>query len=218
MTTPERRQQLYSEMLRFMRANRVNTVPLDIGALCARAGVELVPLSQIVRETGLTEQEVFSIWGNRDGAVNAHGDRHRIAYHDGLPAGRVRFTICEELAHMVYGHTADAAFNIFSQAYDAEKYAQYDEEARLGAGLLVCPPKFYYTYERFLTPRSLAEICQITLPCARVRQEVFIKYRDEIERNMAYQFAPLPQSRTNLRAYEAAWRRGQKAATSRQDG
>ena len=41
MTTPERRQQLYSEMLRF-RANQ-NTVPWTLGR-CAPGRVELVPL------------------------------------------------------------------------------------------------------------------------------------------------------------------------------
>ena len=210
MTTPERRQWLYTRMLRFMRANQVNMVPLELGGLCGRAGVELVPLSQLTRETGLTEREIFAIWGNRDGAVNAYKARHRIAYNDALPHGRVRFTICEELAHMVYGHTADPAFNVFSQDYDAEKYAQYEEEARLGAGLLICHPKFYYTYEWFLTPKNLAEICRITQPCARVRREVFSKYRDEIERNMAYQFSKLPRTQINLRRYETAWRREQQ--------
>lgn len=211
MTTPERRQQLYTAMLRFMRANQAEQIPLDISALCARAGVELVPVSQIVRETGLTAEAVFSVWGNQDGAVNAYKDRHRIAYNDALPAGRVRFTLCEELAHMVYGHTADPSFNVFSQRYDAGKYAQYDEEARLGAGLLICHPKFYYTYEWFLTAKNLAELCRITLPCARVRREVFDKYREELQRNMAYQFSRLPRSQADLRVYEAAWRRERRA-------
>lgn len=71
MTTPKRRQELYSMMLQFMRLHKLNTVPLDLSSVCRAADTDLVPLSKIIEETGLTESEVFQIWGNEDGTVNA---------------------------------------------------------------------------------------------------------------------------------------------------
>ena len=202
MTTPERRQELYSMMLQFMRLHKLNTVPLDLSSVCRAAGADLVPLSKIIEETGLTESEVFHIWGNEDGAVNAYKGRHRIAYNDKMPFGRVRFTLSEELSHMIFGHTKDPDFNIFFQKYASGKYAQYEEEARLGAGFLVCHPRFYYTYRRILNPQHLSEICKITLPCAVTRCDVYNKYEEEITQNMAYRFSPIPGTRADLRAYE----------------
>ena len=207
MMTPEQRQSAYSKMLRFMTKNGLNTVPLDLPALCSSLGIDLVPLSRIMNDTGLTAQEVFAIWGNEDGAVNMCGGTHRIAYNDRLPQGRIRFTLCEELAHVVYAHTADPDFNIFFQRYAPGKYANYDEEARLGAGFLICHPKFYYTHERLLTPKHLSEICNITLPCARARCEIYAKYRDEIKNNFTYQFAKIPTTPINLWKYERICRR-----------
>lgn len=87
MTTPERRQVLYSKMFHFMKCHKVITVPVQLGEVCASAGIELVPLSEIVRGTGLPENAVFSIWGNTDGAVNCYQNRYRIAYND-KPAKR----------------------------------------------------------------------------------------------------------------------------------
>lgn len=199
MTTPERRQILYSKILRFMKLNKANTLPIDLNDLCNRAGVDLVPLSTIVRDTGLTAEEVFAIWGNKDGTVNYHRGRHRIGYNDAAPSSRMRFTICEELAHMVYGHTEDPDFNMFRQDYESQKYAQYDEEARIGAGFLVCHPRFFFTYDRYLKPAHLAELCDISLPCAEIRYEVYQKYKGEITSNITYQFTTLPRSRANLR-------------------
>ena len=92
MTTPERRQVLYSKMFHFMKYHKVRTVPVQLGEVCTSAGIELVSLSEIVRGTGLPENAVFSIWGNTDGAVNCYQNRYRIAYNDNQPSGRIRFT------------------------------------------------------------------------------------------------------------------------------
>lgn len=204
--TSERRQELYSKILCFMKLHRVDTVPIDLPSLCKSAGVVLTSLSEIMYNTGLTPEDVFAIWGNEDGAVNAHNGIHRIAINDFLSPGRIRFTICEELAHMVFGHTSDPDFNMFHQSYAPNKYTQYDEEARLGAGMLICHPKFYYTHERFLSPNYLADICGITVPCATARCDIFKKYRAELEKNLSYQLSSIPRTKVNLRQYEMAWR------------
>lgn len=202
MTTPERRQKLYSEMLCFMKLHKANTVPINLSGLCQSAGVQLLPLSSIIRDVGLSASDIFKIWGNEDGAINAYNEHYCIAFNDSQSPRRIRFTICEELAHMVYGHTKDAEFNVFSQNYDIEKYLQYDEEARLGAGFLACHPRFFYTYERFMNPRYLSEICNISLACATARCEIYDKYRDEIRRNISYQYSIMPKTEANLRWYE----------------
>lgn len=199
MTTPERRQVLYSKMLRFMRENRVDVVPTDLQTLCKRAGIDLVPLSAIMRDTGMGAEDVFAVWGNADGAVNSYRGRHRIAFNDAAPANRVRFTICEELAHIVYGHTADTDFNMFRQGYTDDKYAQYDEEARLGAGFLVCHPRFFFAYEQYLKPEHLSRLCGISLPCAKARHEIFTKYKSEIVSNITYQFSSVPHAKEHVR-------------------
>lgn len=199
MTTPKRRQFLYSDILHFMKDNRVNTVPIDLNQLCSRAGVDLVPLSNIVKDAGLSADEIFNIWGNEDGSVTYFGGKHRIAYNDGQPSGRIRFTICEELAHIVFKHTEDPDFNVFCQSYNSEKYKLYDEEARIGAGFLICHPKLFYAYEHCLTPAHLSVLCDITLPCAKARHDIFKKYKPEILANPTYHFTNIPRTQKNIR-------------------
>jgi hypothetical protein len=193
MTTLKRRQELYSQMLGFMNKNKANVVPLDIFALCRRVGIRLVKLSELSWACGISPGEAFSVWGNEDGVICLYEGRHTIVYNDSKPLRRIRFTLCEEIAHMVFGHTADPDFMVFRQHYDQEKYALYDEEARIGAGLLVCHPKLYYAHKRILTPENLSEICNITLPCAKARCEIFDRYELEIRYNQVYQFSTLLQ-------------------------
>lgn len=206
MITPKRRRTLYTKTFRFMLENKVKSVPLDLNNLCNSCGVELIPLSQITKETGLTKAEVFAIWGNQDGAVNAYNGIHRIAYNDCCCTGRTRFTICEELGHIICDHTNDPEFNIFAQAYSNEKYSCYDEEARLVAGFLVCHPKFFYTYEKMLSPQLLSTICEITLPCASARYDILQKYRKEVESTIAYRSLPIPKVLGGMRKYEKIYR------------
>lgn len=67
MTTPERRQVLYSKMFHFMKCHKVITVPVQLDEVCASAGIELVPLSEIVRGTGLPENAVFQFGATQTG-------------------------------------------------------------------------------------------------------------------------------------------------------
>lgn len=214
MIPERRRRELYTQMLLWMRKHRVDSVPLDIIGLCKRIGVELVPLSDITDCTQLSAEEVFQIWGNRDGVVNACKGVYRISYNDYLSYTRRRFTLCEELAHIIYGHIEDADFNICRQSYAEEKYRQYEEEARLGAGLLLCPPRFYYAYEYFLTPENMARICNISLPCAQVRYETYKSGKAEITALPAYQFSSIPKSSADLWHFRRAMEPVRAAASS----
>lgn len=199
MTTPERRQILYSRMLRFMKTYKVSSVPVDITKLCQSTGIGLIPLSKLIEDTSLSAAEIFTLWGNEDGAVHLHNRKYKIAFNDDLPSTRVRFTLCEELAHIVFDHVSDPDFNMFTQKYAPEKYLKYDEEARLGAGFLICHPRFFYTYESRLQPEHLSSLCGISLSCAKARREVYLKYKDEITTNITYQFSNIPQSKYGVR-------------------
>lgn len=191
--TTERRQEIYSKIFQFMVDNNICSIPFEIEPLCKQIEVDLVPLTEIVAHTGLTAQEIFSIWGNEDGVIHRYQNKHRISYNDNAPHGRKRFTICEELSHMILGHTKDQRFCMCRQDYCAETYAQYEEEGRIGAGLLMCNPKFFYTYENSITPSKLAEICCLTLPCATARMNILSKYKAEIMSNTVYPFLPSPE-------------------------
>lgn len=196
--TLEKRQQLYGIIFRFMIDNEIaSSIPFEIELLCKRIGVDLVPLSKILSDTEFTAEEIFSIWGNNDGVVCRCNERHRIAYNDSVSQGRIRFTICEELSHIILGHTQDNRFNVFHQDYRPEIYQQYEEEGRIGAGLLLCNPKFFYTYQRVITPNDLSIICNITIPCAIARYNILSKHKDEIVSNSVYPFLPVPSVQTS---------------------
>lgn len=212
MISPKRQQQIYTEAFCFIQEHKVQYIPLDVPSLCRDCGVDLVPLSQIVSGTGLSAAEIFSIWGNKDGSITAYGKKHRIAFNDSACRGRTRFTICEELGHVICGHTRDPAFNIFHQDYSENVYAEYDEEARIVAGFLVCHPKFFYAHEKLLEPEVLASVCGLTLSCAQTRHDVLTKFRTDIKNNFHYKRLSLPRAVGGMRKYERLWLNSHRGA------
>ena len=96
--------------------------------------------------------------------------KYKIAYNDNKPLERIRFTVCEECMHILLGHTKNPSFNAFQQSYSPPTYAQYDEEARIGAGLIICPSQFYYAHSNEISSTHLCRICRISEPCANIRQ------------------------------------------------
>lgn len=192
MTTEKERDDIYTRVFSFLIAHNIQ-VPIDIRFLCALLNVDLVPLSQIENDTGLSMWDVFEIWGNEDGAANVicSGSRrtYKIAYND-YTSRRSMFTIAEEIGHIILGHLEDPSFSIFSQTYKDETYLKYEEEARIAAGLLICPPKFYYENEKYLNEAKLSDLCHITKKCAHVRIGILNKYRDEINTHPLYDKLP----------------------------
>ena len=191
--TTEDRQQLYSTVFCFMITHNINTVPIKLSPLCKSIGVDLVPLSQITANLNLFPQQIFSFWGKEDGVIHRYKDRHCIAYNDTVSTRRIRFTVCEELSHMILGHTQDVRFNMLNQNYCSETYLQYEAEARIGAGILMCNPKFFYKYESQITPNQLAELCELTTSCANTRFNILKKYKHEIIGNPDYINLPEPK-------------------------
>lgn len=161
MMTNERCQQVYTAIFSTMIANKALSLPLHVDKLCDSLGIELCPLSDIVAGTGLSKQELFDIWGNEDGAVMQFNGHSKIAYNDSLSKGRRRFTICEEISHVVLRHVEDSRFNAFNQSYGKQIYREYEEEARIGAGLMLCQPQYFFLHRELLTPSSVSYLCDI---------------------------------------------------------
>ena len=116
------------------------TLPVDVAALCRRYGARLVTLSELERR-GMSREAVFAVWGNRDGVAMASRRGRAISYNDRAAENRVRFTLAEELMHLLLGHTADRRFAAARQSYDAAVYACYEAEAKHGACMLLGPPR-----------------------------------------------------------------------------
>ena len=140
-------------------------VPVDIFALCARCGVRLVPLSELERE-GMSADEVFAVWGNPDGVAMSSARRWTIAYNDRAAERRIRFTLAEELMHLLLGHTEDARFALGVQSYDGETYRRYESEAKHAAAMLLLPPSVYFRFRSLASPAALARLCRVSEACA----------------------------------------------------
>ena len=140
-------------------------MPVDMAAVCRCFGVRLLPASEYLAQD-VEAAALFHLWGNSDGVSMSMGDTHTINYNDRAAPRRVRFTLAEEFMHIMLGHTRDARFNIFDQKYDAEIYAQYEREAKTGAGMLLVPPSLYFRYRAVYGVRQLARLCDVSEACA----------------------------------------------------
>ena len=201
MTTEKKRNDIYTRVFSFLIAHNIQTVPVDVKLLCMHLDVELVPLSEIENGTGLSMWDVFEIWGNEDGTAIVDFSENRkifkIAYNDRTPR-RSMFTIAEEIGHIILGHLEDPSFSVFSQTYEDETYLKYEEKARIVAGLLICPPNFYYKNEQHLNEVNLSDLCHISKACAHVRIDVLNKYRDEINMHPLYNKLPEVSSTNSI--------------------
>ena len=183
------------ERLLHFQCTHSYSLPLNVEALCRTLGIELRPLSAIVRESGMGEAEVFALWGNPDGVLQRAGGRFYICCNDSRPPNRVRFTICEEIAHRVLGHLDEPGFSAFSQDYRPEIYARCEAEARFAAGMLLCPPRWFFAQGQELSERALARRCGVSLACARRLREDYARWGDVIRACPTYGFAPVNAQR-----------------------
>ncbi len=182
--------ELIEEILHF-QCGHGYSLPLNIEALCRGLGLELRPLSAIVRESGLSAAEVCALWGNPDGVLQRLGGRGVICFNDARPPRRQRFTLCEEAAHWLLGHLDEPGFSAFEQDYRPEVYQRCEEEARFAAGLLLCPPRWYFAHEPELTERALMRRCEVSLACARHIRADYARYGAEIRACPTYGFVPI---------------------------
>lgn len=178
------------EILHF-QCGHVYSLPLNIEALCRTLGIELRPLSAIVRESSMSAAEVCAFWGNPDGALQRLGGRYVIGYNDTRPARRQRFTLCEEIAHRLLGHLDEPGFSAFSQDYREEVYQRCEEEARTAAGMLLCPPRWFFAHQQELDDRALMRRCGVSLACARHILGDYERLGAEICACPTYGFVPI---------------------------
>lgn len=191
MIDEHRRQEIYNIAFKFLIENNITTIPVWTEDICKKLGIELVFLSDIVRDSGLNEEEVFACWGNEDGVLQSYGDICRIAFNDKKSIKRQRFTIMEEISHKLLEHISDEKFNIFSQAYDESTYNRYEEEARMCAGILLCPPQYFYdNYNKQMSQNLFKTVYNVSAPCAKTRIDVLSKYEYEIKSCELYRFLP----------------------------
>lgn len=191
MIDEDRRKEIYNTAFKFLIENNISTIPVWTEEICQKLGIELVFLSDIVRGSILTEEDVFACWGNSDGVLQSYGDIYKIALNDKKPIKRQRFTVMEEISHKLLGHISDKRFNIFSQSYDEATYHRYEEEARMCAGILLCPPQYFYDdYNKQMSQNLFKTVYNVSAPCAKTRIDVLSKYEYEIKSCELYGLLP----------------------------
>lgn len=191
MTTRIERSLVYETVFEFMADYCINALPTPLDLACRALDIDLVCLTQL-KARGMHEEDLFALWGNQDGSVSVSVDHihgrttARIYYNDYAPQERQRFTIAEEITHYLLGHYVDERCNVLSPEFDQEFYRHCDEQARIGAGLILCPPAVFYEVPEYNNPADVARLCNISLPCATARVEIMQQYREEILANSLY--------------------------------
>ena len=163
------------------------TLPVDVAAICPIYGARLLSLSEL-EEKGLDAETVFAVWGNRDGVAMASRRGRTIGYNDRAAEKRIRFTLAEELMHLLLGHTEDERFRLGEQSYDAETYALYEAEAKHGACMLLVPPTVYFRYRELYGLGGIARLCRVSRACAWTAAQ----YYDENEKELRALFTARP--------------------------
>ena len=131
-------------------------------------------------EQGMERDALFAIWGNSDGSAMSYGKQHVINYNNAMPYNRQRFTIAEELMHILLGHTRDKRFSVFSQDYSPDVYDEYEHEAKTAAGLLLMPLPVYFRYHPYRSLEAIANACMISNACAFTSMQYIVKNEAEL--------------------------------------
>lgn len=187
--------EVIEQVLRFQSLHAY-PLPLNVRALCRTLGLELRPVMDISRLSGLRAAEVYGIWGNRDGVLQRVGGRYVLSYSNYRPLRRQRFTICEEAAHYLLGHLDEEGFDLFGQSWSEEVYRRCEEEARLAAAMLLCPPRWYYAHREELDEAALSKRCTVSPACARRVIADYARLEQEIRACPGYGFVPVNAERT----------------------
>lgn len=160
-------------------SHNIVSMPVNVVAICHAYGVQLISASDYMHR-GLDPTIIFEVWGNSDGTSFSSGNSHVINYNDSMPLNRQRFTIAEELMHIVLGHTRDARFNVFLQSYTEEVYAMYEQEAKHGAAMLLMPPSLYFRLRARYGLDQLAKLCHISNACAWTAAQYYMENEDDL--------------------------------------
>jgi hypothetical protein len=141
----------------------VYALPVDIFGIIHALGIRTLTAADY-EQLGMTREELFSVWGNEDGAAGRICGREVINYNEKKPPLRIRFTLAEELMHILLGHTADPSFGA-DRSYSSDTYAQYEHEAKTAAGLVFIPAQVYIRH-RGASREAIARVCNVSAACA----------------------------------------------------
>lgn len=153
----------------------VATLPADPLRLARLYGVRVLPLSWY-EDRGLPSAELFQVWGNVDGVASKQDNTYTINYNDRAPHHRARFTLTEELMHILLGHVNDPRFSVWSQDYSADIYQAYENEAKTAAGLVLFPASLWERHQR-ASDRAISKVCDLSTACVYTTR----KYYEEHE-------------------------------------
>lgn len=162
------------------------SVPRDMISLCKFLGIKIKPLSEWL-ENGYTKEDFYMLAKNEDGAASFFMGYYGIIYNDFKPHHRIRFTIAEEVMHIVLGHVYDEMF-LANRQFNYSRYAQYEHEAKLGASVLLMPPTLYFRYRARYNLKKLASIFDISVQAA-YRAKLFYE-ENEVLLNSLATFCP----------------------------
>lgn len=169
----------------------VTSFPVDLFQIAADNNVRVVSLTEHIA-SGLTEEQAFALWGNDDGAAMFVRGRLIIGYNDRKPAKRIRFTLAHEIMHIVLGHLLDNQADEFSSFYRPDIAAEYEDEANLAAGLLLCNPKICYNLRNCLNEQLLQRLFDVSRDCALRTLNDLNEYGDVIHKNRLYRQLDMP--------------------------
>lgn len=156
----------------------VYKLPVEPEKIAKVYNIKLCSASDYIGQ-GMDKDVLFDIWGNSDGSAMSCGKLHVINYNDQTPINRRRFTIAEELMHILLGHTQDKRFSVFSQDYSPEVYNEYEHEAKTAAGLLLMPLPVYFR-NRLRTLEEISSACMISGACSFVTAQYIAQNETEL--------------------------------------
>lgn len=181
---------VYDKIYAFMVEHGVNCTPTPVLELCTQLGIRVVTTRQLVA-AGFNQAFLYRHWGNTDGVLetyyDARGGLHvAICINDEAHADRQRFTLYEELSHYILEHYQDDRCNRNSPAFHTAYYNNCEEEARIAAGILACPPPILYEGLIPNEPMAISCFCNIGYHCSNVRYEILGKYKQELTSRPLY--------------------------------
>ena len=163
----------------YLLDHHVTRLPVEPYKIAKAYNIKMCSASYYA-EQGMERDALFDIWGNSDGSAMSYGKQHVINYNNEMPYNRQRFTIAEELMHILLGHTRDKRFSVFSQDYSPEVYDEYEHEAKTAAGLLLMPLPVYFRYHPYRSLEVIASACMISNACAFTSAQFIVKNESEL--------------------------------------
>lgn len=187
------RYEIYTKVFELLLMKEIDDTVAPLEKICELYGIVLIPLSAIIKATGLKEKDVFALWGNKDGCINLLRKNDKIqlkiSFNDKFTFNnqRYRFTIAEEIMHYVLGHYKyKMYYSNFPELWDEDLYQKHDEAARIAAGFLLCPPPLVYETPADIKEPFIENFCELSRPCVKARIGITNTYMDEIKSHPLY--------------------------------